>query len=446
MDKTMETAPNTVVYHLEASEFGWDIAPGKTVPAWGFNRQVPGPVLKAKKGDTLVVRVKNNLLEPTIVHWHGIRLPAVMDGTGDVQAPIQPGEEFEYRFVVPDAGTFWYHSHANEAVQIERGLYGALIVEDAADPVFDRERVMVLDDMKLTGDNTFTQPGWIVERWVESHMGREGNTMLLNGLEAQALDLPAGHTERWRFINASSARYVLLSLGGHPFQMIGTDGGLLETPRTLTEFLLSPGERIDVAAGPFAEGETFSIESRPFLGSHGSKKNLEIYASVQVGPAQPSRAFLPEKLNAITALAPQDAPATRRIEFSLGLSLKKGADFLINGHRHGLDQPVMVGALQVWEIRNRTRMHHPFHLHGFFFQVLELNGQAPEFLAWKDTFNIPPSGTLKIAWMPDNRPGMWMYHCHVLEHHATGMMASFEVIDGSEPSEKAHSDRVGHCH
>ena len=107
MDNTMETNPNTVIYQLEAGEFGWDIAPGKTVPAWGFNRQVPGPILKAKKGDTLVVRVKNNLQEPTIVHWHGIRLPAVMDGTGDVQKPINPGEEVEYRFVVPDAGTFW---------------------------------------------------------------------------------------------------------------------------------------------------------------------------------------------------------------------------------------------------------------------------------------------------------------------------------------------------
>lgn len=442
----MEANPTTVTYHLEASEFGWDIAPGKTVPAWGFNRQLPGPVLKAKKGDTLVVLVKNSLREPTIVHWHGIRLPAVMDGTVDVQKPIEPGQEFEYRFVVPDAGTFWYHSHANETVQLERGMYGALIVEDDNDPVFDRERVMVLDDMKLTDDFNFTQPGWLGERWVESHMGREGNTMLLNGREAQVMDLAAGQIERWRFINASNARYILLSLGGKPFRMIGTDGGLLEAPRTLTEFLLSPGERIDVAAGPFVEGETFSIQSLPFLGSHGSKKNLETYTMVQVGPAQLSRAFLPEKLNTIQALAHQHEPAARSIEFSLGLSLSKGADFLVNRKRHGLDQPVKVGELQVWEIKNGTRMHHPFHLHGFFFQVLELNGQAPEYLAWKDVFNIPPSGTLKIAWMPDNRPGMWMYHCHVLEHHATGMMASFEVIDESNKAPKARPDHVEHCH
>ena len=114
----------------------------------------------------------------------------------------------------------------------------------------------------------------------------------------------------------------------------------------------------------------------------------------------------------------------------------------MDGTGHGLDEPVKVGELQVWEIKNRTLVHHPFHLHGFFFQVLELNGQASGYLAWKDVFHIPPSGTLKIAWMPDNRPGMWMYHCHVLEHHATGMMASFEVINGSKPAGIAQPDHV----
>src|SRR5688500_14787392 len=94
-------------FELTASVFKWELSEQKTIEAWGFNEQVPGPVLRAKKGDTILVKVKNNLSEPTIVHWHGIRLPAPMDGTGDVQKPIQPGEEFEYEFVVPDAGTFW---------------------------------------------------------------------------------------------------------------------------------------------------------------------------------------------------------------------------------------------------------------------------------------------------------------------------------------------------
>jgi FtsP/CotA-like multicopper oxidase with cupredoxin domain len=173
--------PNKLVeYQLVAGEFDWNIAPDKTIKAWGFNNQLPGPVLKAAKSDMMVIKVKNNLSEPTIIHWHGIRLQAGMDGTDVVQKPIQPGEEFEYRFVVPDAGTFWYHSHHNETVQMERGMYGSFIVEDETDPVFDADRVFMIDDMKLTKDYDFKR-GNPVSRWIERHDGREGETVLLNG-------------------------------------------------------------------------------------------------------------------------------------------------------------------------------------------------------------------------------------------------------------------------
>ncbi|CAF0861324.1 unnamed protein product [Rotaria sordida] len=118
----MKTQSKVVEYDFEASEFNCEIAPGKIIKAWGFNKQLPGPVLRANAGDTLVVRVTNNLSEPTTIHWHGIRLPASMDGTDGVQKQINPGEVFEYRFIVPDAGTFWYHSHTNETVQMERGI------------------------------------------------------------------------------------------------------------------------------------------------------------------------------------------------------------------------------------------------------------------------------------------------------------------------------------
>ena len=142
--------PAIHTYELIASEFDWQIADGRTIKAWGFNNMVPGPSITAKKGDTVVVKVTNNLRESTVIHWHGIRLASNMDGTDDVQIPIRPGEAFEYRFEVPDAGTFWYHSHENETAQMERGMYGALIVEDQSDPIVDNERVLVIDDMKLS--------------------------------------------------------------------------------------------------------------------------------------------------------------------------------------------------------------------------------------------------------------------------------------------------------
>lgn len=443
----MNQQTKTVVYELTASEFQWNITEGKTVKAWGFNEQLPGPTLKANIGDTMVIRVKNNLAEPTIVHWHGLRIPATMDGTGAVQDPIQPGETYEYRFELPDAGTFWYHSHANETVQVERGMYGALIVEDPNDPVTDGERIFMIDDMKLNSRNEFTEPSWYIPRIVERHDGRQGNTLLINGKEKPTINLHAGQMERWRFINSSSARYFYLYMGERSFQIIGTDGGLLEQPKNVNKVLITPGERVDIVVGPFSEGENFLIESLAYNRMTFLKAKREVFATVQVGERRPSKAFIPDVIRKIEPLAPQNAAITRKIKFSVGPSLKNGMNFLVNDDMHVNDEPVMVGSLQVWEISNTSLMDHPFHLHGEFFQVIEENGKAPEYRAWKDTYNLTPRSKIKIAWMPDNRPGMWMYHCHILEHHEAGMMANFEVIDGSHKS--AHSsgtEKNKSCH
>lgn len=425
----MENPSKLVEYNFEASAFAWEISDGKVIEAWGFNRQLPGPELRASVGDTLVVRLTNNLNEPTTIHWHGIRLPASMDGTQDVQKPIAPGEIFEYRFVLPDAGTFWYHAHTNETVQMERGMYGALIVEGESEPIVDKERIFLIDDMKLNSKNEFTSPGWFLPRSIERHDGRQGNTLLLNGKENMLVSMHGGQTERWRFINASSARYFYLTLGGKPFKIIGTDGGLLEYPVMATTALITPGERLDIVVGPFKEGEEFGIESLAYNRTTILKAKNESFASVKVGATKPTKAFMPERLRTIESLAPKNAIVTRRIDMSVRVTIQNG-DFRINNGSHGHDKPVRVGELQVWEIVNLSLMDHPFHLHGFFFQVLEENGKTPAYKAWKDTYNLTPKGTIKIAWMPDNRPGRWMYHCHIIEHHAAGMMASFDVISG----------------
>ena len=145
----------TKYYQLTASAFDWSISENQTIRAWGFNDTLPGPVIRANRGDKVVVRLKNELDEPTIIHWHGIRLESGMDGTDLTQKPIQPGEQFEYVFTVPDAGTFWYHSHFNETEQMEKGMYGALIVNDPHDPKFDGDRIFMIDDMKLENDSSF---------------------------------------------------------------------------------------------------------------------------------------------------------------------------------------------------------------------------------------------------------------------------------------------------
>jgi FtsP/CotA-like multicopper oxidase with cupredoxin domain len=208
--------------------------------------------------------------------------------------------------------------------------------------------------------------------------------------------------------------------------------------------LITPGERVDIALGEFAEGESFLIEALPYDRTTMLKAKRRQYGKVEVIAARPSIALLPDQLRVIEPLADQKAAINRKVKLSVGPSLKHGLDFKVNGEVHANDKPVMVGELQVWEVSNPSLMDHPFHLHGFFFQVIEENGKAPEYRAWKDTYNLKPKSKIKIAWMPDNRPGMWMYHCHIIEHHAAGMMANFEVIDGSKPY--TPSMHQHHCH
>ena len=424
-------AGREVVVELEAAEMDWELEPGRSVRGWGYNGQIPGPVISAHVGDTLVVRLTNRLPEPTTIHWHGLRLPARMDGTEDVQRPVAPGETFEYRFLLPDAGTFWYHPHFNETVQLERGLYGTLIVRDDAEPVLDRERVLVLDDLKLDRRGRIAGPGGMIER----HNGREGAVRLVNGLAEPELAISAGHLERWRILNAASARYVRLSIGGRPFRIIGSDGGLLESPVETREVLLAPSDRVDIVVGPFEAGETVMIESLPYDRGLG-RRNAERFATLRVGPAAPSKAELPARLREIAPLVEGAVLPTRTVRLGGRMSLRRGVDFLVNDERHHHDRAVEVGSLEIWDVINETAIDHPFHLHGFFFQVLDVNGEPPAVRSWEDTVNVPRKGRVRIAWRVDDRPGRWMYHCHILEHHAAGMMGHFDVV---RPGESAPS-------
>ncbi len=193
---------SVVRYHLEAGEVAWEIAPGRTVRGYGFNGQVPGPVLEAKQGVPLEIAFTNRLPEPTVIHWHGLRIPATMDGTEVVQRPVQPGETFTYRFTPPDAATFWYHPHSNETEQLEKGLYGALIVRATDELALDGEKILVFDDLRVNKSGQIAKFGGLMDR----HSGREGNVRLINGTSEPELAIAAGQVERWRIVNPSSAR------------------------------------------------------------------------------------------------------------------------------------------------------------------------------------------------------------------------------------------------
>ncbi len=188
-------------------------------------------------------------------------------------------------------------------------------------------------------------------------------------------------------MNASSARYVRLSLGGRPFQIIGTDGGLIEAPVTVEEVLLPPADRVEIAIGPFEkEGEVFGIDDLPYNRMAG-KKGVERFGTIRVAPRRASTARVPARLRKIEPLVTGPASVTRTVKLGFKMSLRRGFDFVVNGERHHHDQPVKVGELQVWDVVNTTMMDHPYNLHGFFFQVLEIDGRAPAWRSVEDVIN-----------------------------------------------------------
>jgi FtsP/CotA-like multicopper oxidase with cupredoxin domain len=222
---------------------------GDPTAIWGFEGQCPGPTLKVRQGEELKVRLVNDLLEPTSIHWHGVRLPNAMDGTALTQKPVQPGDSFDYVFAPPDAGTFWYHAHVRTAEQVARGLYGALIVEEASLPEGQEamnDVLMVIDDWWLYDSGAINEDtfGDLV---VAAHGGRMGNWMTVNGTSRPTLAAPAGERLRLRLINAANARIMTLLFKGAEAHLLAIDGQPLASPRKVAEpLVLPPGGRADI--------------------------------------------------------------------------------------------------------------------------------------------------------------------------------------------------------
>ena len=179
-------------YALSAAPASVDLFEGKALQVWAYNGQVPGPTLRLRLGEKLRVDFRNGLSQPTTIHWHGVRVPNAMDGVPGVsQDPVEPGGRFTYEFVPKDAGTFWFHPHVRGAEQVERGLYGVLIVDDAEPIPYSRDVVWVLDDWKLGPDGQIDPR--FVTRHDLAHDGRWGRTIAVNGSVDERLIVDAGN-------------------------------------------------------------------------------------------------------------------------------------------------------------------------------------------------------------------------------------------------------------
>jgi FtsP/CotA-like multicopper oxidase with cupredoxin domain len=356
-----------------------------------------------------------------------------MDGApGLTQDPIPPGGAFRYEFTLKDAGTFWYHPHMSSPAQVARGLYGALIVDDPADPVgmAEDEIVVVLSDIALNEDGSFQD----ADRGGTFGVlfGREGDIALVNGRIQPTLLARAGKPQRWRVINAAITRYIQISLRDHTWIKLGGDGGLAEHPESVPRTVLAPSERADLVFIPTAEpGSTVTLSSIPVdrgFGTATGRRRTPLLEVATVGDPrvapEPVLAAIPEQLREIPPIDVSDAIA-QTVELTIDLSAPPEDMMGINGQPHDHMLEARIGETQVWSLVNDTDFDHPFHLHGYFFQVLD-ESRVSE---WKDTVNVPAKSSLDIAVAFDERPGMWMFHCHILDHAEAGMMGHLRVTE-----------------
>lgn len=335
-----------------------EVAPGKKVTAWTYDGGLPGPLIRGKVGDRLIVHFKNELPEPTTVHWHGVRVPIEMDGVPDISQPeVRQGETFTYDFVLRDASLYWYHPHLMSAAQVGFGLYGALLVEDPADKVGVADPLtIVLSDIGFDKDGTLES----AESGGAAGMvfGREGAYLLVNGKILPHLTARAGALQRWRIVNTAKSRFFYLEMDGQPFTKIGSDGGFIEHSVTTPDILITPGERVDLLVAPTGQPNS-SITVRATLYNRG-------YGSVEYRSVEnlftidfTADAALPRRpLPAVTrALTPP--PKTNATPISLTLTLPPKdangkSEFRINGVPYWKATPyrAALGETQLWTITN----------------------------------------------------------------------------------------------
>jgi bilirubin oxidase len=424
--------PRTVEVSLSAATTSLTLRAGTPTSVFSYNGTVPGPTLELWEGDDVIIRFRNDLPVETTVHWHGFHLPFESDGSPF--HPVAPGETYEYRFSVPigTAGTYWYHPHPNHRTgpQVARGLYGAIIVRATDDPLAALpEQVLILSDNRLTpeGEIDLPDPHSMPGRH-DRENGREGELLLVNGNVLPTLTIRSGAVQRWRVINASAGRSYRLALKGQTLLHVGSDGGLFERPVEVSELLVSPSERVEfLVRGTGTPGSSTTLQALPYdryvpqtrPETWNQTRDLATLAYSAEAPMTPPT--LPATLRRVEPLDTTLATATRVVVLSQGLINGKVMDMA------RVDVSTSVGATEIWQVENVVGMDHPFHLHGFRFQVIDRNGVPEPFTSWKDAVNVPRHEAVRFIVRYDDFPGKWMFHCHILDHEDHGMMGVLEV-------------------
>lgn len=408
-----------------------------------------GPTFRVRRGQTVIVHMHNQLPEASITHWHGLDIPARMDGHPNSAVPA--GASFTYKFVVDQrAGTYWYHPHPDmrTGTQVFMGLAGLFIVHDDDElalplPRGAYEVPIVIQDRSFNADNTlFYEPNMVD--------GMLGSDIIVNGIAGFSLSA-ATRVYRLRLLNGCNSRIVKLAFSdGTPMTVIGTDGGLMAAPRTYSYVTLAPGERcelwVDFRDKPV--GTALSLDSQTFTGAGALQGQFKGIMNVSIDRAEAETLTLPTQLVPYERhqLASAVNPTTPRT-FPIAWAASGG--FTINGQAFGMNsvlanERVPADTLELVKLTSTTaggpRVAHPMHFHGRQFQILDRTCQAAwqggwnsvkdGFCddGWKDTFTIMPGEEVRLLVRWSRHRGRYVYHCHNLPHEDTGMMRNYEII------------------
>jgi len=456
----MQLSPTPVIKHIN----------GKDYSMYGYNKQIPGPLITTTQGNTIIVDVENNIDFETTLHWHGARLENKFDGVPEhTQDAIQPGDRYRQEVYVPDEGIYWYHPHVREDLQQDMGLYGNFLVKpkdtNAYNPV-NEEEVIILDDLMLDENGENVPYG--KEHPNFALMGRFGNVMLVNGSTDYMKTFNAGSVVRFYVTNVANTRTFKFSVPGAKMKLVGSDVGRYEEDEFIDDVTIAPAERYIVEVlfedpgtyvlkhiSPLAEydlGE-FTVVQTPVMTSYETLFNtVRSYEDV-IADIDSYREYFDRPID-----------KTITLDIEMGESLAGMDHGAMEHDDSGIEwedtMPAMNATMAsedfqwkiideetgeanmdfMWEFEkgdiakiriineedSAHPMQHPIHFHGQRFLVLSIDGVKQQNLVWKDTVLVPIGSTADLLFDMSN-PGDWMFHCHIAEHLSNGMMGMFRV-------------------
>ena len=433
---------------------------GQTTNSIGYNQAILGPTLILEKGQQISIDVTNNLTEPTTLHWHGLHVSSKNDG--GPHSIIDPGQTWSPTFTVLDkASTYWYHPHLHESTetQVTLGAAGFIIVKDPEEAALNLPRHYGIDDIPLL----IQSRAFDVDNQFLTETSAD-NTILCNATIEPYLDAPA-QVVRFRLLNGSTERIFNLGISDNqPFYQIATDGGLLPSPVSNTRLIIAPGERaeilIDLTNMLGSSIMLYSYNSELNNGYYGASNpsvmpvgsingydsnelngnNFEILKINVVAQTENAVTSIPNTLVDLESYSIDDVDFTRSLTFrpsQMGPSGMLNGPFTINGEGYDkeiINQSIILGSTEIWELTNMTAIAHPFHIHDVQFKILDINGNVPpeHMQGKKDVVLVPPlGGSVRFITRFDDfadNDTPYMYHCHMLSHEDSGMMGQFLVL------------------